>query len=229
MPVAKKPRRRAGSRRRTSAPASGGSDTRARGRHGREDLEELVAEITSKLRAAMEEVAELSARASALATDRFSEAGEIFATELRSLLGQSSLDPDAARRAAHLAAADRLWEDRLGELWDTQEVMRTLGVSRQRVSKLAQQHRLIALPDEGRLRFPAWQFAVVGADDRASLATAHHDLVDIGRVDPWSAASWFLSGHPELDGSDPVAWLRKGGSSEQLLLAARRDAARAAQ
>lgn len=61
---------------------------------------------------------------------------------------------------------------------------------------LAKDHRLIALPWRGRPGFPAWQFAGTDPDDRACLSRAHWGLVDGGGVDPWSAASWFLSPHP---------------------------------
>jgi hypothetical protein len=66
-------------------------------------------------------------------------------------------------------------------------------------------------------------------EDRFRLAEAHRVLVEDGRINPWSAASWFLTNHPELDDTDPVEWIRSGGDPDRLLTAAGRDAARAAQ
>jgi hypothetical protein len=152
-----------------------------------------------------------------------------FAAELRSLLGDALPDAGVVRRAARLAAAEQAWVQRLGEVWETGDVVAALGVSKQRVSVLANSHRLIVLPRGGRSVFPAWQFAGTKAGDRACLAGAHRILVQEGGIDPWSAASWFLAEHPELDGIDPVAWLRGGGDPERVLAAAEHDAARAAQ
>jgi hypothetical protein len=163
------------------------------------------------------------------AQDPYGVAGEIFAEELRSLLGDALPDPGVARRAARLAVAEQAWAARLGRLLDTRDVVDLLKVSKQRVSTLARDHRLIALSQGGRLRFPAWQFAVREAGDREGLAAAHRQLVESGGLSPWSAASWFQGGHAELDGKDPVEFLRTGGNRERLLTVARRDADRLAQ
>ena len=170
---------------------------------------------------------ELSARASA--EDPFGVAGDAFAAELRSLLGDAPPDAGAVRRAARLAAAEQAWVQRLGDVWETGDVVAALGVSKQRVSALAKTHRLIVVPRAGRPGFPAWQFAGTKAADRACLAGAHRILVEAGGIDPWSAASWFLADHPELDGHDPVQWLRGGGDPGRVTAAAEHDAARAAQ
>lgn len=170
---------------------------------------------------------ELSTRPSG--EDPFGAVADIFATELRSLLGDALPDAGVVRRAARLAAAEQAWVQRLGEVWETGGVVAALGVSKQRVSALANSHRLIVLPRDGRPVFPAWQFAGTKAADRACLAGAHWILVQKGGIDPWSAASWFLAEHPELDGNDPVAWLRGGGDPELVLASAEHDAARAAQ
>lgn len=138
-------------------------------------------------------------------------AGEIFADELRSLLGDALPDPGVARRAARLAVAEQAWAERLGRLLDTRDVVQLLDVSKQRVSTLARDHRLIALSQGGRMRFPAWQFAARDAVERENLAAAHRQLVESGGLSPWSAAAWFQGEHPELDGEDPIEFLRAGG------------------
>jgi hypothetical protein len=154
---------------------------------------------------------------------------ELFGSELRSLLGDALPDEGAVRRAARLAVAEQAWRQRLGELLETADVMELLGVSRQRVSKLVGEHRLIALPQDGRLRFPAWQFVLQHRNARERLAQAHAALVETGHVSPWSAASWCVADHPELEGHDPVSWLQDGRDGDTLLAVAGRDAARLAQ
>ncbi len=98
-------------------------------------------------------------------------AGDVFDDELRSLLGDDvSPDLAVARRAARWALAEQAWEQRLEAIWDAKDVARALNVSKQRVSVLVRKHRLIALPQNGRLRFPVWQFAGLDGADRACLA-----------------------------------------------------------
>jgi hypothetical protein len=195
---------------------------------GADAIVDEVAAKLAELECDIEELrVELAARPSR--DDPFAAAGDAFVAELRSLLGNALPDAGAVRRAARSAAAEQAWVQRLGDVWETSDVVAALGVSKQRVSALAKAHRLIVVPRAGRPGFPAWQFAGTKAADRASLAGAHRILVEQRAIDPWSAASWFLADHPELDGQDPVEWLRGGGDPERVLAAAERDAARAAQ
>ena len=191
----------------------------------------IVDDVAAKLAELERDIEELRAELSGRSSpeDPFGVAGDAFAAELRSLLGDALPDAGAVRRAARLAAAEQAWAQRIGDVWETGDVLAALGVSKQRVSALAKAHRLIVVPRAGRPGFPAWQFAGTKAADRACLAGAHQILVEQGGIDPWSAASWFLAGHPELDGRDPVQWLRGGGDPERVLAAAEHDAARAAQ
>lgn len=190
-----------------------------------------MADVESRLHEAERGLADLRAEIDEGAPegDAFDAAGDAFAQELRELLGQTPPASGAVRRAARLAVAEQAWEQRLGELLDTRDVVEIIGVSRQRVSRLVADRRLIALPQGGRPRFPAWQFAVATGEDRDCLATAHRTLVDAGGLSPWSAAAWFQAEHPELDGEDPVGFLRSGGERQRLLVAAQRDAQRVGQ
>lgn len=192
---------------------------------------QLVDEVQSRLREAERGLADLRAQInrSRSEDDVFAAAGAAFADELRGLLSDAPPATAAVRRAARLAVAEQAWEERLGELLDTRDVVDVLGVSRQRVSKLVAEHRLIALPHAGRPRFPAWQFAAPSGEARDLLAASHQALVDTGGLSPWSAASWFQAGHPELDGEDPVGFLRAGGEHGRILRAAERDAQRTRQ
>ena len=183
----------------------------------------VVEELSADLDALREKVQELGAH---VAED---DIGRVFANEVRALVGDAVPDAAAVRRAARLAVAEQAWADRLGTLLETRDVINILGVSKQRVSTLVRGGRLIALPQAGRVRFPAWQFATNDPQDREALAAAHHEIVAAGSVSPWTAASWFQQPHPELDARDPVSFLRDGGDRALLLEVASRDAARLAQ
>jgi hypothetical protein len=189
----------------------------------------IAKDLGSDLDAIRSKVDAIAVRVGKEPTDPFGAVGEIFADELRTLLGDAPPDPGAVRRAARLAVADQAWSQRLGSLLETRDVMELLDVSKQRVSALARDRRLIALPQGGRQRFPAWQFAASDPQDRECLAAAHRQLVDVGAVSPWTAASWFQQVHPELEGRDPVTYLRMGGDRDRLLRVAGRDADRLAQ
>ncbi|MDQ3607444.1 MAG: helix-turn-helix domain-containing protein, partial [Actinomycetota bacterium] len=119
-----------------------------------------MADVESRLHEAEQGLADLRAEIGEGAPegDAFDAVGDAFAQELRELLGQTPPASGAVRRAARLAVAEQAWEQRLGELLDTRDVVEIIGVSRQRVSRLVADRRLIALPQGGRPRFPAWQF-----------------------------------------------------------------------
>jgi len=157
------------------------------------------------------------------------DVGDAFVEESRRLLHGQLPDEAVARRAARIATAEQAWAMRLGTLFDARDVDAHLNVSKQRVSTLTKEQRLLALPVGGRLRYPAWQFAGLTAEGRVTLVAAHREMVDVGGIDPWSAADWATHPHPDLGGADPVSWLREGGAGDQVIGAARRDAGRAAQ
>ena len=157
------------------------------------------------------------------------EAGAAFIQTLHEVLGDRPLSVETARRAALSAAATTVWEDTVGPLLSAEQARELLGVSRQRLSQLASQGRLMVLADRsGGRRYPAWQF---GQDGRplAALVAAHRVLVTDGNMSEWSAASWCVHEHPELDGRSPHEWAASGEDDERLALVARRDAARAAR
>lgn len=189
------------------------------------ETQTFIREIDAELDGLKKRLAELSRRAE----EPVDEYAQVFADEVRSLVGEAGPDHAAVRRAARVAVAEQAWTQRLGTLLDTRDVVDLLSVSKQRVSTLARDHRLIALPQGGRLRFPAWQFATGTSADRECIAEAHGKLTEQGVVSPWTAASWFRERHPELGGMDPIAFLRAGGDRSQLLDVAQRDAARLAQ
>jgi len=155
-------------------------------------------------------------------------AGAAFADEIAALVGDALLDEETVRRAARIAVAGQAWQQRTGKLFETRDVAEVLGVTRQRVNTLAGQVRIIAVQTQsGQWRYPAWQFDL-GPEQRQQAASAHRTLVEDGRLSPWTALSWLTSRHPDLAADDPVSAIRDG-QADQVLVAARRDAHRAAQ
>lgn len=191
--------------------------------HTQEELAKQIQELEKRVRALRAEAER------AIESDPITRAAEAFVQEMRALLRGSVPSIGAVKRAARLAVAEHVWEDRLGELVDAREAAELLGVSRQAISRMVADHRLIGLPKASRgYRFPAWQFTL-NAYDRAQLARSHQILVSEGKMSPWSAASWFINEHPELNGIDPVRFVRSGGSARRLQETAERDALRASQ
>ena len=101
------------------------------------------------------------------------------------------------------------------------------GVSRQRVSELLGQHRLIGLRDRsGRLHFPAFQFS----DGQPVPALVDAFWAIAAQVSDWTAACWCVSADPgALEGESPVQWAKAGRDVERLARVARQDAARLAR
>jgi hypothetical protein len=157
------------------------------------------------------------------------QAASTFAATLQEVLGDRSVETDAARRAALQAAAELVWEDAIGPLLSGPQARELLGsVSRQRLDQLVKAGRVIALEERsGERRFPAWQFhdgrPIVG------LAAAHRQLVEVGKTDPWTAASWCVTAHPQLSNQSPRDWAASERDAETLALVAHRDASRLAR
>jgi hypothetical protein len=153
---------------------------------------------------------------------------EVFAQTVRRLIGDEGLPPEAARRAALLAVSEAVWGEHIGPTLSSADVAVLLGgVSRQRVSELAREHRLIALRERsGRSRFPGMQFR--DGEPLQPLVRAFWIVAD-APVDPWTAGSWCVSPHDGLENLSPAEWARQDHDAERLLLVARRDAARLAQ
>jgi hypothetical protein len=186
-----------------------------------DDALDSVREAERKLEIARREVHTAEVHADATAA---------FAQTLQEVLGDRALAAGAARRAALTAAAATVWEDVVGPLLSGAQARELLGgVSRQRLDQLVKSGRLIVLQARsGARRYPAWQFDAE-ARPLPALVSAHRTLVMDGRMSPWSAASWCVHQHRELDGRSPRAWALDGGDPDRLALVAGRDAARAAQ
>jgi hypothetical protein len=154
------------------------------------------------------------------------EALEAFLETLADVMGTQTLTVADARRAALIAASSTAWENELGPLLTSAQVRTVMnGVSRQWVSELVRDHRLISLRERsGRTVLPAFQF-----DDGQPMA----DLIEAfwtvaAHASPWTAAAWCVGDDDALDGRSPAAWARAGASREVLLRVAAQDAARLA-
>lgn len=156
-------------------------------------------------------------------------AASTFAAMLQEILGDRTVETETVRRAALQAAASLVWEDAVGPLLSGPQARELLGgVSRQRLDQLVKAGRLIVLEERsGDRRFPAWQFH----DGRPleGLAAAHRELVELGKTDPWTAASWCVAAHPQLNDQSPREWAVGGGDAKKLALVAHRDASRLAR
>ena len=131
-----------------------------------------------------------------------------------------------ARRAVLLAAVDLIWRRKLGRLLSRAELQELLGQkTRQAVSELVRNRRVLALPSEGAgYLFPAFQ---IDASKRRiypaipRVLAAFKDAVD----SPFSIAAWFVEPDPSLDEGTPADWLREHRDADRLLIAAQRRAA----
>jgi hypothetical protein len=162
-------------------------------------------------------------RALAAAAETFEQTLEELGVSERELGDPQEL----GRRAALLATADALWRKRVGPTFRRDHVQQLLGVgSRQAVSQLAKRHRLLALPRDEGMVFPAFQFSASGRPyDAMPAILAAFEEAD---VSPYTVASWFTTPQRLLGRATPATWLRRGRDRERVVEAARRSAARLA-
>lgn len=123
--------------------------------------------------------------------------------------------------AATLGGAELLAEllEQEGGTWDTAQVMRHLGITRQAIHQRERLHRLLSVPARnGRRRYPAWQFAAAGVLPGFPAVSAA--LVALG-VDDSGRILFFLSDQDDMRGRRPLDALRAGDEAG-VLRAARR-------
>ena len=121
------------------------------------------------------------------------------------------------------------WQQALGQLLKEADACARLQVAPETLHRQVRRREMIALPlRDGQAVYPAWQFDTE-VEQRHVPARAHVHLARTGQVSAWTAASWLVTPHPELDGASPVAFVRAGGDAAKLLTVAQRDAARLAE
>lgn len=87
------------------------------------------------------------------------------------------------------------------------EVAALLGTSRQTPHDRVRARTLLAVMDNGALRFPLWQFDPQGSD--GVLAGLTQVLKSL-QVSDFAKAAWFMRPNPLLDGLTPAEALRHG-------------------
>jgi hypothetical protein len=197
----------------------------------KDDLEKAIQEVRKHLeeaQAGLARTVEQTEESLRRAREALQPWVEAFAQTVRRLIGDAELSPEAARRAALLAVSEAVWGEHIGPTMSSADVAELLGgVTRQRVSELAREHRLIALRERsGRTQFPAMQFR--DGEPLQPLVRAFWIVAD-APVDPWTAASWSVSPHDGLEDLSPAQWARGDHDPDQLLRVAHRDAARLSQ
>lgn len=112
------------------------------------------------------------------------------------------------------------WHRLIGPLLEADEVELSLGVSGQELRQLIAERKLLALPWQGRLVFPAFQFGYDGQpfDVLPKILTA------FGDTSPFQIAAWFQTSQPFLEDVPPVRWIELQLEEEQLVSAARKKA-----
>ena len=132
---------------------------------------------------------------------------------------ESQLELDALQRA--FAARRAL----LAGSIEVAQVVELLGVSRQAVHEREKKGRLLAARENGRLRFPLWQFDAHGDDGVvAGLPLVLAALDEIAPIPALAKMSWLQKPNGALGGITPLESLRAG---QQILVqsAARGDSA----
>lgn len=121
-------------------------------------------------------------------------------------------DPLASARLRGLRARKQLLDAEGGTV-SGQELATSIGISRQAVDKRRLANTLIGI-DLGRrgYAYPVWQ---IGLKDLDAV------LGELGDLNPWAQALFFLSPSSWLEGETPLAVLRRG-ERDEVLTAARR-------
>ena len=144
-------------------------------------------------------------------------------------VGDGTLTESEAEAAVE-AFANRLPDDddpteALGPYFDTPELRRRLGVTRQALTGRVQRNTLLAVPaDDGALLYPTWQFT----PDLEPLPGLSEVLGELHRVakDGLSKALWLTTPQEALGHVSAANWLDKGGDPATVLALAHADVER---
>jgi len=122
-------------------------------------------------------------------------------TRRRSAAEESAL----RRRALHSAFEER--KRLLSGSWSTQEVAQLLGSTRQTPYDRVKSKTLLAVEDNGQLRFPPWQF---DADGPNGVVEGLPDVLKALSVGPLAKARWLQRPNPIFRGRTPLEALQSG-------------------
>ncbi|BAC89274.1 hypothetical protein [Gloeobacter violaceus] len=128
--------------------------------------------------------------------------------EIDALLGRRySLQDRAQLELESLARAFAHRREILTATISAPEVAKLLGTSRQTPHDRVKARTLLAVMDNGILRFPLWQFDPQGLDGVLAGLSA---VLKALQVADFAKASWFVRPNPVLDGLSPADALKKG-------------------
>lgn len=108
------------------------------------------------------------------------------------------------------------WDAQIGPFYDTAGLTRYLGVSKQALADRVARRRLLAVMVDGRMLYPARQFA--GRQLIPGLADTLAEFHGVP-VDGWAIAAWLTTPAAALDGTTPLEWLterRPAGAARTL-------------
>jgi hypothetical protein len=132
---------------------------------------------------------------------------DAFLAEVRAQEQPMSAEAFASLVAENLARARRLRDDLLAGSLTAPQVARLLGVSRQTPHDRVRRRAMLAVPDRGVLRFPAWQFDPGRPDGVIAGLPAVLAALDL---DPLAQVSWLIQPRSALDGRSPLDLLKEG-------------------
>ncbi len=96
------------------------------------------------------------------------------------------------------------WDEQIGPFYDTAGLTLYLGVSKQALADRVARRRLLAVMVDGRVLYPARQFA--GRQLIPGLADTLAEFRDVP-VDGWAIAAWLTTPAAALTGATPLDWL----------------------
>jgi hypothetical protein len=118
-----------------------------------------------------------------------------------------TIPEQVALELGNLERQFRLRRDLLAGALSAPAVAQLLGTTRQTPHDRVAAGSLLAVRDQGALRFPVWQFDPQGPH---GVVAGLADVLRALHVSPVSQASWLTRPNPYLDGSTPLAALRRG-------------------
>jgi hypothetical protein len=109
----------------------------------------------------------------------------------------------------------------IGPFYRTKSVQALLGgLSEQAVTARREAHTILAMQTaDRRWVYPSFQFS--GSDVHPALLPAIRALRN---TPAWSAALWFVTPNPDLDGTPPLEWALAGRSTDRLVATTQRTA-----
>jgi hypothetical protein len=136
------------------------------------------------------------------------EVEEVGRARTKTSLRQGSPDELAALEASNVEQEFAARNALLARARPIEEVRRLLNIrSRQTLHNWVAQGKVIALPDNGRLLLPLWQFDA-GADGK--VVAGFPQALRALKRSSFSAAHWFTNPNVQLGNKTPIALLRAG-------------------